>query len=149
MDIVAEQDTEGGEQPCEPDVGFASDSKGSVEVPPPIPAVGEASAAATAPGAAPTQPDFAAVQEAVLLVIDESIALSLSMESAAAPVEKQLALRDAVSTMLTHIGGTGGTNAEKIAALRACLKVLIQVLLNAKVRINSSTNPGSALLPLV
>jgi hypothetical protein len=140
MEVVVEHGEVHSEKQLEMVVDSASDTKGFAVVPPAIPTPAAEKEASDVIGAkAPAQPEFAAVQEAVLLVMDESIALSLSMESAAAPVEKQLAgdVRDAVSTVLAHIGSTPGTSAEKIAALRACLKVLIQVLLNAKVMIIS------------
>lgn len=95
---------------------------------------------------------IATVQQAVLANIDEAVAFALSTESAAAPVEKLLALRDAMATLLdsfhaaetqktrsgsaTSIGaggkeGAGGS--APVAALLACLNVLHQIVRNAKV----------------
>jgi hypothetical protein len=131
MDVVAEGDAVSSKEASERQVDTSSGAKEPAEDAPS--AVKENSATILETVTQQVEPEFAAVQEAVLLGMDESIALSLSMESAAAPVEKQLALREAVSTMLAHINSTHGRNAEKVAALRACLKVLIQVILNAKV----------------
>jgi hypothetical protein len=75
--------------------------------------------------------NFQAIREAVLASIDESVAFALSTESTAAPVEKLLALRDAVESMLVHCGRR--SDAAAAASLLTCLKVLLQIVSNAKV----------------
>jgi hypothetical protein len=75
--------------------------------------------------------NFQSIREAVLASIDESVAFALSTESTAAPVEKLLALRDAVESMLAHCARQ--SDAAAVASLLTCLKVLHQIVSNAKV----------------
>ena len=81
--------------------------------------------------------DFSVVCDAVLANIDETVAFALSMESSAAPVDKLLALRDAISTVLTHIRAQSDlVSADaKLNVFVTCFKVLVQILFNAKVSV--------------
>ena len=93
---------------------------------------------------------FTAIVDAVLANIDETIAFTLSMESAAAPIDNLLSLRRAISDILTHIAVGSEANASvsstpsgntgsqlqvqgKVDLLLKCLRLLEKVVSNAKV----------------
>lgn len=78
------------------------------------------------------EPGFPSLQTAVLSTMDDSIAFALSTESAAAPVEKMLALRDALCEIMAHFDRTVPPP-EKLPGLLRCLNVLLKIVSNAKV----------------
>jgi hypothetical protein len=66
----------------------------------------------------------------VLANVDDAVAFALSMESTAAPVERLLALRDALDNMLTT--AQSQANAGVFSRLLSCVRTLHKIVTNAK-----------------